>query len=338
MNHRPAAVAAARRVLVRLPNWLGDAVMARPLLHALRRGLPDAEIRAVAPAPLLDLLGADGVLDRGEPWPAGRAARETLARSLRFWGPEIALVLPPSFSSAWFVRRTGARVRVGTSGEFRGPLLTVALPRPARGEAHVSEGYLELGAAIGVAPAAAPPLALSPAWEDEAAALLESESVGPAFAILAPGAVYGPAKRWAPERYAAVGRALIAAGREVLVCGAASDRPIALSVAGSIGIGSHALAGRTSIGVQAVLCAHAAVVVSNDSGLAHVAAATGAPTVAVFGSTSSAWTAPRGPRVRVVQHAPVCAPCFRRTCRIGYRCLEAIAVAEVLGVCDEVAA
>ena len=82
----------------------------------------------------------------------------------------------------------------------------------------------------------------------------------------------------------------------------------------------------------------AALVVSNDSGLAHLAAATGAPTVVIFGSTSSAWTAPLGPRVRVVQRPPVCAPCFRRTCRIGYRCLAAVEVAEVARACDELVA
>jgi heptosyltransferase-2 len=80
---------------------------------------------------------------------------------------------------------------------------------------------------------------------------------------------------------------------------------------------------------QAALCAGAAVVVSNDSGMAHLAAATGAPTVAIFGSTASAWTAPLGPRVRVVQKAPVCSPCFRRECRIGYTCLTAVRVEDV---------
>ena len=82
----------------------------------------------------------------------------------------------------------------------------------------------------------------------------------------------------------------------------------------------------------------AAVAVCNDSGLAHLAAAVGAPTVAIFGSTSSAWTAPLGPRVRIVQRAPVCSPCFQRTCRVGTRCLTAIAVADVERACREVAA
>ena len=85
------------------------------------------------------------------------------------------------------------------------------------------------------------------------------------------------------------------------------------------------------------MCARAAVVVSNDSGMAHLAGAAGAPTVAIFGSTSSAWTAPLGAHVRVVQHPPVCAPCFRRTCAIGYGCLAAVSVREVCAAIDSLA-
>jgi len=341
MGERPGVVsagAAARRIVVRLPNWLGDALMARPLLHALRLGIPDAAIRAVGPAPLLDLLAADGAFDGADPWPAGAAAREHLARELRAWRPDAALVLPPSFSSAWFAWRTGARVRIGQAGEWRSPLLTRALRRVPRGDAHVAQGYLALGAALGVTAVDAPPLAIPAAWHAGAGELLASQSVSGGFAILAPGAAYGPAKRWAAERFTALGRALAGRGWSLLVCGAAGERPVALAVAGGIGAGARPLAGRTTLGIQAALCARAMVVVSNDSGLAHLSAATGAPTVTVFGSTSSAWTAPLGARVRIVQHAPVCAPCFQRTCRIGYRCLDAVAVADVLEACVELAA
>jgi lipopolysaccharide heptosyltransferase II len=122
------------------------------------------------------------------------------------------------------------------------------------------------------------------------------------------------------------------------VCGAASDRAVCSEVAAGAGEGVVALAGETGIELQAALCAAASVAVCNDSGLAHLAAAVGAPTVAIFGSTSSAWTAPLGARVRVVQRAPVCSPCFQRTCAIGYRCLDAISVADVERACREVAA
>jgi len=124
----------------------------------------------------------------------------------------------------------------------------------------------------------------------------------------------------------------------LLVCGAASEREICEAVAAAIGAQARSLAGETSLPVQAALCARATLTVSNDSGLAHLAAATGAPTVVVFGSTSSAWSVPLGPRVRVVQRAPVCSPCFARDCRIGYGCLDAVEVAMVTSAAGELVA
>jgi heptosyltransferase-2 len=171
-----------------------------------------------------------------------------------------------------------------------------------------------------------------------AALLARLRLQGARYAIVGPGASYGPAKRWAPERFGALGRILAARGLGVLACGSDAEREICERVAAEVGAGALSLAGETDLGLQAGLCERAAVAVCNDSGLAHLSASTGAPTVVIFGSTSSAWTAPRGPRVRVVQRAPVCAPCFRRTCRIGYRCLDAIGVEAAWRACVEAGA
>src|SRR5207244_6089673 len=138
--------------------------------------------------------------------------------------------------------------------------------------------------------------------------------------------------------FAAVGRALAARGLAVLACGAALERDECERVAEAIGTAGFALGGATGLTTQAALCAGARISVCNDSGLAHLSAATGTPTLVVFGSTSSAWTAPLGARVRVVQHAPVCSPCFQRTCRIGYRCLAAVSAVEVIAACEALAA
>ena len=171
-----------------------------------------------------------------------------------------------------------------------------------------------LGAAAGPLPALEPP----PEARERAVELLSRRGLkGAPYAILGPGASYGPAKRWAAERFAALGRALAGRGLGVLVCGNGAERELCLNVAAEVGGGALALAGETDLGLQAGLCEGTAVAVCNDSGLAHLSASTGAPTVVIFGSTSSAWTAPLGPRVRIVQRAPVCAPCFRRTCRIA---------------------
>lgn len=315
------------RLLVRLPNWLGDALMARPLLHALRVAHPRATITAVGPAALLELLAADGAWDRSEPMPLGAGAWERL-RAAR---AEIAVILPPSFSSAWMALRLGVPRRVGFRGDGRAWLLSDARPRAPRGDVHLSSEYAALGDCVG---AAAVPWRSLPVAAGRAA---HAPADG-TWVVLGPGAIYGPAKRWPAEAFVQVGRRLAAAGHAVRVCGAAADAGVCDVVARGVGDAATSLAGRTTLAEQAALCAGASAVVCNDSGLAHLSGAVGAPTVAVFGSTSSAWTAPLGPRVRVVQHPPVCAPCFRRTCAIGYACLHAVGVDEVVDACTRAVA
>jgi len=327
------------RLLVRIPNWLGDALLARPLLYALRRAHPRAEVRVLGPSPILDLLSTDPVADAWEAWPGGSGAPAQAIARLSAWRPDAALVLPPSFSSAWLAWRTGARERVGYAHQGRSFLLTVALRRPPRGERHLSDEYLELGHAVGAAACATPSLGVCAEALEQARALLRARGAGGArVAILGPGAIYGPAKRWDPERFASLARALGGEGWQVLVCGSAAERALCAEVAARAGERAIALAGETSLSLQAGLCALSALAVCNDSGLAHLAAAVGAPTVVIFGSTSSAWTAPLGERVRIVQRAPVCSPCFQRTCGIGYVCLTAIAVEQVARAGREVAA
>jgi heptosyltransferase-2 len=330
------------RILVRLPNWLGDVLMARPLLFALRAAHPGAALWCVGPSSPHGLLIGDQTADSLLAWSGDGALDGPVVARTRAWRPDAALVLPPSFSSAWFAWRTRARERIGYRGEGRALLLTRALRRPARGDRHLAEEFLALGAGLGVAGRLETPPCLRVSDQDlegarSAVRGTPAQDLVP-FALLGPGARYGPAKRWAPERFAEVGRAFAARGLAVLAVGGGDERGACEEVAARIGPRAASLAGRTGIGGLAALAAHASVAVCNDSGLAHLCAAAGAPTVAVFGSTSSAWTAPLGPRVRVVQRAPVCAPCFARTCAIGYPCLEAVEVAMVRKAAWEVAA
>jgi heptosyltransferase-2 len=322
-------VSGVLRLAVRLPNWLGDCLLARPLLHALSAGLLSADLRAVGPAEMLPLLAADLPEFTFEPWPTDGAGRSALARKLREWGANVVLVLPPSFSSAWHARGWGASRRIGW-------LLTEALRRPVRGDRHVSEEFLELGARLGVVPVALPPLPVGPEARAAAVRLRAEAGLGDAsYAVLGPGAAYGPAKRWPAERFAEVGERLRRRGLALVLAGAREDAAACAAVRERLGGGCADLSGRTDLAALAGLCAAARVVVCNDSGLGHLAAALGIPTVTVFGSTSSAWTAPLGSRVRVVQHAPPCSPCFRRTCAIGYRCLESVSPECVACACKE---
>jgi heptosyltransferase-2 len=328
-------LASPKRILIRLPNWLGDLLMARPFLHALARRHAGAERWGVAPGPLLELLESDEVLDHRAAWPSSDvSARHGLLNRVRTWQPDLALVLPPSFSSAWFAWRTGAKERVGYAHEGRGVLLTRALRRTERGERHLSEEYLEL---LDGERSSVPALKLGSTAEQGALALLREIGLEHArLALVAPGALYGPAKRWPAERFVQLARQMAKQGFTVLVCGTQAERGLCEAIARDAE--ARSVAGRTDLSVQAGLCARASLAVTNDSGLAHLAAAVGTPTVAIFGSTSSAWSAPLGPRVRVVQRAPVCSPCFQRTCRIGYRCLTAVSVRDVWSACREIAA
>jgi heptosyltransferase II len=151
--------------------------------------------------------------------------------------------------------------------------------------------------------------------------------------VMAPRSAYGPARQWPAARFAELARRLAAEGRAVLLCGTEAEKSTCEEVAAAGGPGVVSVAGETELPVLAALAQRASVAVCNDSGMAHLAGAVGTPTVAIYGSTSSAWTAPLGGRVRVVQRPPVCSPCFRRTCRIGYGCLTGLSVAEVDAAC-----
>ena len=313
--------------------------MARPLLHALRRQLPAARIAAVAPPALLELLAADGSLDERFGWEREPQARRRVVGELRAFKPELALVLPPSFSSAWLGWQSQAPVRVGYAHEGRGVLLTRALRRRDRGEQHLADEYLALAGEYG-GPAdgqrgTAPPLRLDEAMQAAGGRVAaRAQLAAQGFGVLAPGASYGPAKRWPAERFVDIGRRIAGMGLRVVTCGTREESAICEGVAREIGAGALSLAGNTTLPELAGLCAAARIAVCNDSGLAHLCAALGVRTVSVFGSTSSAWTAPRGRAVVIVQRPPVCSPCFRRDCAIGTPCLGGVSAARVWAACE----
>ena len=321
------------RVLVRLPNWLGDVVMARPALWALRAAWPGAEIVGVGPAGPCTPLVEEGVLTRFIASGRDRAATE---REARRGTPEVAFVLPNSFSSAWLAWRSGASTRVGFRGEGRSFLLTHALPRASRGDRHQTDEFLDLVATQGVHEARTPLLKPSEAARTEARALLAEVGVGDdrPYAIMGPRSAYGPAREWFRGRFAEAARGLAARGLRVLVCGTASEREACDEVvAGSQGA-AISVAGRTGLPALLALASQARLALCNDSGLAHLAAAAGAPTIQIYGSAASGWTAARGPHVRILHRAPVCSPCWQRQCRIGTQCLDAVSVAWVLRQAD----
>jgi heptosyltransferase-2 len=310
------------RVLVVAPNWIGDALMAQPLLARLRDKEPELEIDVLAPewvAPVArrmpqvsEVIVAPfrhGALQLGSRW--------RLGRTLRARGYRQAIVLPNSWKSALvpFFARIG--LRSGYVGEARYGLLNLVYREPSPA---MTEHYARLADAPGFAshePLRAPQLRIDPG---QVAATEAKFGISGPYAVLCPGAEYGPAKRW-PHFAGLAGRLAL----PVVLLGSANDAPAAQGVPG------RNLVGQTSLDEAIDLIAGAAVVVSNDSGLMHVAAALGRPLVALFGSSSPERTPPQSPAAQVLWLKLECSPCFARECPLGhFRCLREITVEQVL--------
>ncbi len=264
-----------------------------------------------------------------------RDRRFRAADAIRASKPRAALLLTDSLSSALLVWLAGVPVRIGYAAEGRSPWLTHRVRRSgaARSASRAAE-YRVLAAAAGLAePAAIPSLQALPEETMRARAILDHAGLGNAgYLVVAPGASYGPAKQWDPDRFVeAASGAARKSGRAVVLVGASGDRAASAAVAAGVrraGAAALDLAGSTQLPELVGVLAGAAAVISNDSGVMHLAAALGRPTVAIFGSTSPVWTSSSVPWVANLYAAYPCSPCYRRTCPIGYGCLRAIAPAE----------
>ena len=338
------------RVLLVAPAWVGDAVMAHALVRVLAADDPALQLEVVAPpatAPVFERMAeVDAVhrleVDHGE---LGIGRRYALGRSLARVGFDRALVLPNSFKSAllpWFAR---IPVRTGFVGEARRGLLNDArhldratLPR-----------MVDRFVALAREERASLPPAPRPRLERDAAAAgalrqrLGLTGSGPILAC-APGAEFGPAKRWPAEHFASLlaGR-LAAGGGEVWLLGSAGDAELTARIRAAVPAGVaprvHDLAGRTRLTEAVDLLGEADAVLTNDSGLMHVACALERPVLAVYGSTSSAFTPPLGARVRTLSLDLECSPCFQRTCPLGHTaCLRDLTPAAVGAALDDLLA
>ena len=321
------------RSLIIAPQWIGDAVMSEPLLARLaKRGesLAVAALPWVAPVyrampqvgEVIELPFAHGRLD----W----AARRRVASELR-GRFERAYVLPNSLKSALLPWLAGIPERIGYQGESRYVLLNARRPN-VRGRPPMVAFYSALSG--------------EPATDGERPrmrfdqhvldAATRTAGVRPgAYWAFAPGAEYGPAKCWPADHYAELARALFDEYEQpVLLLGSGQEAALCEAIAGQSDGACRVLAGQTALIDAMALIAAARGVVSNDSGLMHVAAAFGVPQAAVFGSTSPEHTPPRNPRARVLwlkkELQLDCAPCFDRVCRFGHtRCLTGVSAARV---------
>jgi heptosyltransferase II len=317
-------------LIVRLPNWLGDTVMALPALRALRSGLDGRRISLVGPwAPLL---AGQGVADAWVSYPRGARRRLAAARGLRRLGGDTVLLLPNSIESSVAAWLWGARWIIGYATDARGPLLTHALlpPVPRR---HQVDEYLGLLAPLGIAHAEATPrwIPEGDAQKERLEALLPSTggNARPRVGVHL-GAAFGPSKLWPAELIAALCRELDQRRLATVLLGTPSEEAIANRIVAAAGGDLISLVGRDAPELLPGLLARLDVLVSMDTGVAHLAAAVGVPLVALFGPTDPGLTAPRGAGASVIWKPPPCAPCFLTECPIEHPCMRAIGVEEVV--------
>ena len=315
---------------IRLPNWLGDTVMAEPAVRALRRAHPQA--RVLLAGPWATLLGGQGLADTLVTYPRAWLGRLAAADVVRRFAPDTAVLLPNSVESALAAWYWGARRRIGFEIGGRGLALTdaLALPEPRR---HQVDEYLMLAErcearADDTEPALAPPPPEA-AERGEARALLAAAGArdGRRTVGVHLGAAYGPAKTWPAERVAELCRLLDTVGARAVLLGTAGEAAAAAAIAAEAPAAT--LAGRDRPALLPSLLAELDVLVSGDTGVAHLAAALGTPVVTLFGPTDPALSAPRGRAVALTHPVP-CAPCFYRVCPIEHPCLRGLAAKRVL--------
>jgi heptosyltransferase-2 len=305
-------------------------VLAQPLFKRLHEKHRELELDVLAPAWTLPLLERMPEVSQGlvSPFQHGElklAGRWRLARQLAPRAYDQAIVLPNSFKSALIPRFAGIGLRTGFTGEARGFLLndtrrldTSALPLMAERFAHLADSADEPLRR----PLPQPSLRASPADREALLARLGLRT-DPAVACLCPGAEYGPAKRWPPEHFAALAKDLAQHGWQVWLIGSSKDRPIGSQIEQLSAGACRNLCGATGLGEAVDLLSAAQLVVSNDSGLMHVAAALDRPLIALYGSSSPSFTPPLSPRAEVMRLELPCSPCFARECPLGhFRCMR----------------
>jgi heptosyltransferase II len=318
-----------KRILVRATNWVGDAVMSLPALHALRARYPEAHIAILAKPWVSDLYGRESFCDAiipytprtlGEKWAAGRALER---RNF-----DIAILLQNAFEAAAVAFVAGIPRRIGYARDGRSWLLTDAIPVPVE-KVHERFYYLELLHRAGILDRV--PECESIRLEGAAAARragLERfalSRMGDRVIGVSPGAAYGTAKRWLPERFAeAATRVALELDAQVAVFGAANERDVCEQVARGIQVPVRNFAGETTLAEYIELAAACTVYLTNDSGPMHIASALGLPTVAVFGATNHVTTGPTGPLARVIREDVECSPCLKRECPIDHRCMTRV--------------
>jgi heptosyltransferase II len=325
-----------KRILIRGTNWIGDAILTLPAIDSIRATYPEAHMAILAKPWLADVYRIFGAADEvmiyektdDNAWGVFRLAQRL--RERRF---DAAILLQNAIEAAIIARFAGIPVRAGYDSDGRGILLTHRVRRTKEiKKAHQVDYYLGMVEALGCV-SIDKEMQLKTKIDSLAAQdILRKYTAGNQKPVvgIAPGATYGPAKKWFPARFAAVAdRITNILNCRVIILGGKSDADAAAEVCKCARTEITNLAGRTDLKEAIHLISQCRLFISNDSGLMHIAGALEIPTIAIFGSTNPETTSPMGKQSLVIRREVSCSPCLKKTCPTDFRCMELISVDDV---------
>lgn len=327
-----------QNIIVRMPNWIGDLVMATPVLSDLRKAFPKARITAMCRSPICELLKEDPEIDELFCFSkvsgfGRRSEKRNIIEKLRQGNYDLGVLLTHSFSSAWWFWLGRIRYRLGYECNGRGLLLTHSLAFPSNIQhQHLVVTYKMLLGSLGIpVSTTAPRLYLAPKEIEDARQLLRQRGVPDHALVIGinPGATYGSAKCWLPERFREVTERLLAdPDLYIVYFGDQSTASLCKSICQDLSSRVINLAGATTLRELASAISLCDVLLTNDSGPMHIADALGTTIVALFGSTSEVVTGPYSQGNVIHKHVE-CSPCYQRVCPIDFRCMKRIEADEV---------
>ena len=310
------------RILIRSSNWLGDAVMSVPAVRAIKDGRPDAHVTIAAPAKIAPMWKLIPEVDAIIPLPDGSLL--PVVRLLKPRMPfDVAILFPNSLRVALESWLSGIPRRVGYRGHWRSWLVKqiVPVPRKPGPPEHHSLRFLRIAQECG---------AETSNIEHRTSNVQTAAVVQPMRIGLCPGAEYGPAKRWLPERFAeAAARISAQSSAQWILFGTPNDAATGEQIAGVIGDHCVNRIGKTTLDQLVDELRQCRLLLTNDTGTMHLATLLGVPVVAIFGSTEPCLTGPLGNVHIVLRHHVECSPCFLRECPIDFRCMKAVSAQEV---------
>ena len=339
-GNKPIDKTKIRRILIRPSNWVGDVVMNIPAIEAVRENFPESTISVVARPWVTPLLENHPAVDHVLPIIKGSGHLSRVSEIIRVAGQirrekyDLAVLLQNAFEAALLTYMAGINLRVGYNTDWRGFLLSHPIIRDDEVlSLHQVEYYLYILRSIGWdAKSTNPRVFVAESDRKAIQSLLEAAGIEQDHVLigLSPGAVFGPAKRWPAERFAAIGDwAAQRWGAKIVLMGSEGDQNICTEVNELMKHGSLNLCARTTLGEVMALIERCHYFVTNDSGLMHIGAALHVPMVAVFGSTDPIATGPRSRNSRIVRHAVDCGPCLKPACPTDHHCMLSIEPEEV---------